>query len=201
MNEKIIRKSLAEHIADDFEVSIISGSLHPGQRVIENVICKTYGVSRAPVREAFQILESRGLVLRELRKGTTVAPMTSSQMADMWRIRASIEGLGMSLAVRNRAPELLEKLRKLHEKMVHAAEKERSAVYHKLNRRFHELIVNACGNEGLIQLIRNLDKRTLRYRMTTVAGPGWMDDSIKMHAAVLAFFGSGDAEAAERIRK
>jgi DNA-binding GntR family transcriptional regulator len=174
MDELIRQKSLAEHIVEDLEQKIIDRTLQPGQRIVEEGLCKAFGVSRSPVREAFQILESRGFVVREPRKG---------------------------VSVRKRTPEFLIKLKKMHEQMIRAAEKNNGTTYQNLNQKFHELIVAASDNPRLIQLIRNFDKQTMRYRLTVMSGPGWMDNSMKLHAAIVEAAEAGDAEAAERIRK
>jgi len=201
MDELIRQKSLAEHIVEDLERKIIDRTLRPGQRIIEEGLCKAFGVSRSPVREAFQILESRGFVVREPRKGISVARITPQEAEDIYRIRASLDGLATSLAVRRRTPEFLVKLKKMHEQMIRAAEKNNGTTYQNLNRKFHELIISNSGNPRLIQLIRNFDKQTTRYRLTVMSGPGWMDNSTKLHTAIVKAIGAGDAEAAERIRK
>ena len=63
------------------------------------------------------------------------------------------------------------------------------------------MIITACGNERLIQLIRNFDKQTTRYRLAIMSRPGWMENSAKLHAEIVAAIETGDADAAERIRK
>lgn len=201
MDELIRQKSLAEHIVEDLEKKIVDGTLQPGQRIIEEALCKTLGVSRSPVREAFQILESRGFVVREPRKGISVARSTQREAEDIYRIRASLDGLATSLAAEKQTPELLKKLKKMHEQMIRAAEKDNVAAYQQLNEKFHECVINACDNQRLIQLIRNFDKQTIRYRMTVSSGPGWMRNSTKIHAAIIDSFEAGDAAAAERIRR
>ena len=201
MDELIKQKSLAEHIVEELEKKIVDGALQPGQRIIEEALCKTLGVSRSPVREAFQILESRGFVVREPRKGISVARSTQREAEDIYRIRASLDGLATSLAVEKQTPEFLKKLKKMHEQMIRAAEKENAAAYQQLNEKFHGLLINACENPRLIQLIQNFDKQTIRYRMAVSSGPGWMRNSTKIHAAIIVSFEAGDAEAAERIRK
>ena len=201
MGELIRHRSLAEHIVEDLEKKIIDRTLKPGQRIIEEVLCRTFGVSRSPVREAFQILESRGFVHREPRKGISVVKITRREAEDIYRIRASLEGLAMSLAVRNQTPQFMAKLRKMHEQMVKTAAKGNGSTYHQQNNKFHELIVSACGNPRLIELISNFDKQTARYRLAAVSVPGWMESSTKIHAAIIASFESGDAEEAGRIRR
>jgi DNA-binding GntR family transcriptional regulator len=201
MDGLIKQKSLAEHIVEDLEQKIIIRALKPGQRIIEETLCKMFGVSRSPVREAFQILESRGFVVREPRKGISVAKITQQEAEDIYRIRASLDGLATSLAVLRQTPQLLKKLKAMHAQMIRAAEKENYAAYQNLNYKFHELIVNASENERLTQLIRNFDKQTMRYRLTVSNSPGWIANSTKIHAALIAAFELGDAEEAERIRK
>lgn len=201
MDELIRQKSLAEHIVEDLEQKIVARTLKPGQRIIEEGLCKAFGVSRSPVREAFQILESRGFVVREPRKGISVAKITQREAEDIYRIRASLDGLATSLAVRRRTPEFVKKIVKLHEQMIRASEKGSGSTYHNLNQKFHDLIISACGNERLIQLIRNFDKQTMRYRLAVMNRPDWMENSTKLHAAIVAAIETGDAEAAETIRR
>jgi DNA-binding GntR family transcriptional regulator len=201
MSERIKHKSLAEHIVQELEAKIIDETLTPGQRIIEETLCKTFKVSHSPVREALQILESRGFVVREPRRGFTVVRITLQEVEHIYRIRASIEGLAMSLAVRYRTPKLLDKLTRMHEKMILVAEKGNDKVYQGLNHKFHEIIVSACGNPRLIQLIRTFDRQTARYRVAVMIGPGWMENSTHIHKAIIAAFETGDAEAAERIRR
>lgn len=201
MEGRINQKSLAEHIVEDLEQKIIAGVLPPGQRIIEEALCKTYGVSRSPVREAFHILESQGFVIREPRRGISVAKITPREADEIYRIRASLEGLAMSLAVQNQTPELLKKLKELHHQMMRAADTKTPATYHKLNQRFHDLIIGACNSPRLIQLIHSFDKQTMRYRLAVTHAPRWMASSTRIHADLIAAFDAGDAEAAERIRR
>jgi DNA-binding GntR family transcriptional regulator len=201
MNELIRQKSLAEHIVEDLEQKIIARTLKPGQRIIEESLCKTFGVSRSPVREAFQILESRGFVVREPRRGISVAKITPQEADDIYRIRAGLEGLALSLAVQKQTPVFFKKLKTIHAQMIRASVNENVKTYNNLNQKFHELIIIACGNPRLIQLIRNFDKQTIRYRLAIVNSPGWMENSTRIHAAIIAAFEAGDADEAERIRK
>ncbi len=201
MDERIKQKSLPEHVAEELERRILDGTLKPGQRLIEQELCATLGVSRSPVREALQVLESQGFVVREPRKGVTVAKATHREGEQIYQIRACLEGLATSLAVQNRTPELMQALRAVHQQMVRAAEKKKLDVYQRLNQQFHDLIIGACQSPRLIQLIRNFDKQTLRYRLAVMTAPAWMLKSTRLHAATIASFEAGDADAAERLRR
>ena len=201
MSERIKHKSLAEHIVQELEAKIIDETFMPGQRIVEETLCKTFKVSHSPVREALQILESRGFLVREPRRGFTVVRITIEEVEHIYRIRASLEGLAMSLAVLYRTPKLLSKLMRMHEKMILVAEEGKDKVYQGLNYKFHEMIVSACGNPRLIQLIRTFDRQSARYRVAVMIGPGWMENSARIHKAIITAFEAGDADAAERIRR
>jgi DNA-binding GntR family transcriptional regulator len=104
MDKLTSHKSLAENIVEDLEQKIFAGKLKPGQRIIEDPICEAFGVSRSPVREAFQILEKRGLVVREPRKGISVTKVERQEAENYYRIRYVLEGLAISLTVQNQRP-------------------------------------------------------------------------------------------------
>jgi DNA-binding GntR family transcriptional regulator len=201
MDKLTNHKSLAEHIVEDLEQKIFAGKLKPGQRIIEDPICEAFGVSRSPVREAFQILASRGLVVREPRKGISVATIKRQEAENYYRIRYVLEGLAVSLAVQRQTPELVKKLKMFHAKMIEVSVTGNHSAYRKLNQQFHELIMNDCGNPQLIQMIYTLRRHMTLLRMAVTNSPGWMESSTKIHEALIAAIEAGDAEAAEQIRK
>jgi len=201
MKNIINHKSLVEHIFQDLENKIIAGALKPGQRVVEEELCRSFGVSRSPVREALRILESQGFVQREPRRGVTVTKISSKEAEDIYTIRARLDSLALYLAIKRNKPDVVPKLKKLHEKMLAVAEGNNVNEYFKLNQKFHELIFRESDNQRLIKLLETFDKQTLRYRRMVVHAPGWMQDSIKNHESIIHWFETGDLEHAEKIRK
>jgi DNA-binding GntR family transcriptional regulator len=200
--ESIIKhESLVEKIVLEIEKKILDGSLKPGERIIEEALCRTLGVSRSPLREAFRILESRGFVTREPRKGISIAQITPEEADEIYVIRANLESLATFLAVKKQDPDVLKKLKKLHQQMVDVAKKGNTGAYFNLNLKFHDTLIGACGNKRLIQLIETFSKQTMRYRLEAVAIKGWMQSSVEVHEAILESFASGDAKKAELIRK
>src|SRR5512139_1445768 len=74
-------KSIVDHTAKALEDMIVKGKLKPGQKVKELEISTRLGISRPPLREAFKILESEGLVRREPRRGVFVSELKDR---DIW---------------------------------------------------------------------------------------------------------------------
>jgi len=198
----IKQKSLTEYIIQDLEKKIIDGTLKPGERIIEESICKVFGVSRSPVREAFRILESQGLVSRKPRKGVTVTRIAPKEAEDIYRIRANLESLATYLAVKKQNPKVLKELKRIHEKMIALAKENKiTAAYFNLNLSFHATLVNACENQRLIQMIQTFVKQTKRYRIEVLSMPGRIKHSLENHEKIIRSFESGDAKGAEKMRK
>ncbi len=201
MENFIAHRSLVEQIVEGLERKILDGTFKPGERIIESAVCATLGVSRSPVREAFRILENEGFLVSRPRKGISVVSVTADEMRDIYQIRGSLESLAVSLAVEKRDPVVLDKLKRLHRRMIQVAEKSNTKAYFTLNLQFHETLIEACGNRRLIQLINTFVKQTMRYRFEVLSLPGWTARSVQCHGEILEFFESGDAEGAARARR
>lgn len=194
-------KSLVTFITEDLEEKILDGKLKPGQRLIEAELCKVYGVSQSPLREALRMLESNGYVVHEPRKGVTVTPIDLEDIEEIYRIRANLESLAHYLAVRKYDPNVLAQLRKLQAQMIDAVNKNNVKTYFVLNLKFHEIIINACRNQRLIHMIQNFVKQTRRYRIDILKKPERLKRSLEIHEKIIQSFEERDAEKAEKIRK
>jgi DNA-binding GntR family transcriptional regulator len=84
--------SFPEHVRRLLERQIIAGSLRPGQRVTEDDLARSIGVSRTPVREAMRGLEAQGLITRWRGRGAFVARrMTAEEASALYQVRESLE--------------------------------------------------------------------------------------------------------------
>lgn len=106
-------RSLAEDAADRIRESILSGSFRPGEHLVEARIAQQLNVSRGPVREAFKLLRSEGLVEEEPRRGTFVVRLEADDVREIYQLRAAIEGQAARLLAETHPPEALDELRRL----------------------------------------------------------------------------------------
>ncbi len=207
MEQKILKtrplghKSLVSAIVESIEEQILTGELKPGERIAEQKLCEQLEVSRSPVREAFIVLENQGFLVKQARKGVTVAMATLKEAVDAYTIRANLESLATYLAVKNNRPGLVEELKVLNREVEDACYVGDKKEYYRLNDQFHETIINECGNEKLIQMLTVFSKQTARYRKEVLSFPGRMEESLKKHDILIRSLESGDAEGAEKIRK
>src|SRR5690606_12292208 len=103
-------KPLRELVFEVLREAIITGKLRPGERLMEVQLAEELGVSRTPVREAIRKLELEGLVLMIPRRGAYVAEISMKDIADVFEIRAALEGLAAQLAAERCTPEEIENL-------------------------------------------------------------------------------------------
>lgn len=202
MKTHIKQKSLADYIIQDLEDKINKDILKPGERIVEETLCKAFGVSRSPVREALRTLESQGYVVREPRKGVSIARVTAKEIEDIYRIRANLESLAVYLAVKKQDPKVLQELNKINGKMIELAKESKVLdAYFNLNLKFHKTLVDACDNKRLIQMIDTFVKQTKRFRLQILSTPGRIGASLKNHEMIIRSFEAGDAKKAELLRK
>ena len=84
--------------------AIDSGIYRPGDRLVESELAERFGVSRTPIREALQRLETQSMLSRTGRS-LIVASLDHNQMAELYAVRAELEGLAARLAAQHASPE------------------------------------------------------------------------------------------------
>lgn len=102
--------SLQERVYAILRDWIISGELKPNDSLNANQLSKQLNVSRTPVRDAVNKLVSVGLAVKEVHKEAKVADFMSDEMYEIFRLRASMEGIAASSAARYMTDEQKEQL-------------------------------------------------------------------------------------------
>ena len=80
--------------------AIESGLYQPGDRLVESELAERLGVSRTPVREALQRLETQSMLTRDGRS-LIVASLDHNQLTELYAVRTELEGLAARLAARH----------------------------------------------------------------------------------------------------
>jgi GntR family transcriptional regulator of vanillate catabolism len=137
---------------------ILKGEFAPGERLAEVTLASRLGVSRTPVRVALATLEREGLVAPSGSVGYVMRRFTRKEIQDAIDVRGHLEGMAARLVAEQGAgAELLQGLRDcvrdgdaLFEREGHELD---YAAYSEMNNRFHDLIVQGCGNAALARAI------------------------------------------------
>ena len=174
--------------------AIEDGTFRPGARLVENELAERFGVSRTPVREALQRLETQGLVARDGRS-LIVASLDHSQMAELYVVRAQLEGLAARLAARHAAAEEVRVLKRL-------ARDDRALLgdpkaLARANRRFHGQIHLASHNRFLVQQLDLVHRSMALMAETSLAVDGRGAEALDEHDRIVAAIAARDEDAAE----
>lgn len=156
--------STTDRVCAELRRLIISGSFAPGQALNEKTVADQLGVSRSPVREAFQRLVTERLLLSERNKSVTVNKFTDSDIQEIYDARIAIESHAArrvikdgAAAVDRTAEQLERELLALHEQL---GDGDRLAVA-QADLAFHRALVECGGNARLAAAYELLSAETL----------------------------------------
>lgn len=191
--------TLRERIVEFIKDSVISGRLKPGERVPEQEIAESFGISRTPIREAFRQLESEGFITVTPRKGAVVSPITDRDVREFYAIKSLLEGFAARTSCQTLTPKEIKRLDSLNAQMKRHADRDDVKGFFKLDNQFHDTFLKACGNEKLCALVHHLVQQFERFRITALSLPGRMKDSVKQHDEIIDAFRKKDAGLVERL--
>ncbi len=154
--------SLKKYVYEYISKKIQDGTLAPNQKINEQQICDELQVSRTPVREALIQLSCEGFLVNEPRKGFRVKPMTLDDAKNLYTIIGTLDALAASLALEKIDDEDLKKMDELVAKMDEAISRNSYDDYYKLQLEFHNIYLNKCGNDELINMLDLLKMRFLK---------------------------------------
>ena len=175
--------------------AIDTGIYKPGDRLVESELADRFGVSRTPIREALQRLETQSLLTRDGRS-LIVASLDHSQLAELYVVRGELEGLAARLAARHATPEEVRVLRDMLD-ADHALVNDPHAMS-RANRRLHKQIHLASHNRFLVQQLDLVHRSMALLASTSIAADGRSQDTLKEHAMIVEAIEAGDGEAADR---
>ncbi|MER7948517.1 GntR family transcriptional regulator [Streptomyces sp. NPDC096079] len=192
--------SLRERVYVELRERIIEGDYPAGLRLVEREIADELRVSRVPVREAMQRLESEGFLSVQPRRGSVVAEFGPEDAAYLFDVRENLEGLAARLAARHAGAERLRDLEKLLARARRAAESGRLREAVSLNADFHRRIVEFSGNPLLVDLMAPLDSRLRRlFRLTSAQSDG--EPMCGAHERLFEALRDRDEDAAEALAR
>jgi len=174
--------------------AIEAGIYKPGSRLVEAELAERLGVSRTPVREALQRLETQGMVSRDGRS-LIVASLDHNQLAELYVVRAELEGLAARLAARHASDEEIAVLRAMVDDDRWLLGGDPRAMS-RANKRFHKQMHLASHNRFLVQQL-DLVRRSMALMATTsLAAEGRDEVALAEHDSIVQAIEARDGDAA-----
>lgn len=169
------------------------GIYKPGDRLVESDLAERFGVSRTPIREALQRLETQSLLARDGRS-LIVSSLDHNQMAELYVVRTELEGLAARLAARHATREEVRVLQDMVDRDRKLVE-DPSALA-RSNRRFHKQIHLASHNRYLVQQLDLVHRSMALMATTSIAAEGRGSDTLVEHQAIVDAIRSRDEDGA-----
>lgn len=191
----------ADMIADELEELVFSGEFGDGDRLDEVKLAAQFGVSRTPLREAFQRLVASGLAEQIPRRGVFVRQPGPVELMEMFETMAEIEGVCGRLAALRISEQAIEVLAEANKRCQQAIDDSDVDAYYRENEVFHHFIYQQSGNAFLEQEALRLHRRLKPFRRHQLRLRGRMAQSMSEHEDIVAALKAGTPEvAAEALR-
>jgi DNA-binding GntR family transcriptional regulator len=157
-------RTKAEAAYQELAARILDGSMQPGSTVRQETLASALGVSITPLREALRRLESNGLVILEAHRTLTVAPLSATEVRELYAVRLQLDPFAAGLAAEKASVAALDRIGALAARPLKTTARGRL----KANREFHQAIYYSAGNAALAEMLDRLWDRTDRYRIIVV---------------------------------
>ncbi|PYU56338.1 MAG: hypothetical protein DMG55_24385 [Acidobacteria bacterium] len=195
---------LVKHdLADRLRTEIMNGSLPRGVRIVEGKWAKKFGVAQGSIREAINILALEGFVKKESGRSARVVHLTEKDVAQLYELRGTLEGLAARLAAQVRPD--LSKIQFAVDSMRHAANEGNCEALLQHDLHFHLGLCELSGNPFIVEQSRRLLVPFFAFVGMRVAASGqttspW-DKDLEAHQRIIDLVREAEGEVAEQYVK
>jgi DNA-binding GntR family transcriptional regulator len=193
-----VRERVYEHI----RTSILSGCLNPGEKLTEEHLAKTLGVSRTPVREALHKLESERLIKVRKKRGFVVSRDSKEEVEEIFELRSILEGYALRVISETVLEETLHRLERFIQNAEESLKRKRIEDVFKWNTRFHDTLHELIAYKTRLHgLIVNMRRYVLRHRKDTLRYLDGGRRSVEGHKKIVMALKLRDPDLCERVMR
>jgi len=192
---------LSKKVYRVLKFKIIKGSFKPGEKLLEGRIAKQLGVSRTPVREGLRQLAAAGFVKMNPNQAVVVSNVSFKDIHEVLQIRGVLEGLAARLTTALITEGKINELEVYNKNMEKYISQNNILAFGKESDKFHELILDICGNSRVVQIRKNLANQIYRFRNISLHIPGRLESALKEHREIIEAIKQRDAEKADTLSK
>lgn len=193
---------IAAYVLRALRIAIITHSVQPGEMLSEQEIAKRFEISRQPVREAFIKLSEAGLVRVLPQRGTQVARISMTAVADARFVRQAVEIAIADEAARqitDAGRRALDRHLAEQEALARLETTEREAAraqFYFLDEAFHAELAQIAERPAAWKLLENVKAQMDRVRFLAVELISPLDRIITQHRAIAEAVKAGQGERA-----
>lgn len=179
---KVHRKTLNQIVYESIKNSIICGEIKPGTKLAEVTVARQLSVSPTPVREAFRMLATEGLVRIEPWKGAVVQSVSDNDALDTTLCRSALERLALELWFERKTDEDIDRLEEIH-RCFQESDNEMDFLH--WSHEFHGIWIRGSGNCRLISMLDSMNDSMLHGRFLARQNKDHWPRSFAEHALLI----------------
>jgi DNA-binding GntR family transcriptional regulator len=191
--------SRSEFVFASLRDAIWDGRFAPGERIPEEEIARSLGVSRTPVREALRRLQERGMLTVGAGRTLVVAELSQQQVLELYAMREILEGSAARFAAQHANETEIDILNRLLGEFDKHRDNPRMLV--SLNRRFHRAICEAAHNRYLIATLDGMHDALALLNSNTFRVPNRRSESDAEHARIVRAIERRNPDEAEKAAR
>jgi DNA-binding GntR family transcriptional regulator len=184
-----------EIVADAIRKAILRGTFKPGEKLDQQELADSLGVSRSPVREALRTLAAEDLVTNIPHRGATVTQRSKDELQELLFMRLLLEGAAIQRAVPALQPTHLHRLEDIIAKAKQTSEYEELL---QLNNDFHKTIYSAFKQPYLIDVIQSMRNKVAPYNRIYLDVPKGKEKAWADHVRIYDACAQGNEKQAKK---
>lgn len=197
LTARFVVYTLPEQIAEQIAKAIVDETFVPGQRLKEGELSAIFGVSRASIREALRLIETRGLVRIEPRRGARVTQLSAAEVDDLYEIRSSLLGLAARRVAARRERFPVPEAEELVHRLEQCATQPTHGKYFESAYALSNLIAQQAGSQRLFALIQSFSQQVARYTRLSLKSVDRRKKSVQNWKRLVAAIKAGEPVKAE----
>lgn len=181
------------------ENMILTGTFKPRERLIEAALSEMFGVSRYKVRDAFKVLETKGLVTVTPFRGVVVSELGRQEVEELFVIRAALEQVALRLSTQNTTTVDIKVLRKMVKKIEDAHHDDDFVAMVAADTNFHDYVFQMSRNKTLRRMINDLRNRCHIIRYSAWSSPTILQQVMEEHRLIVDAIEARDVAALNEL--
>ena len=182
----------------EFENAILSGYFRPRERLVERDLLAHFNVSRTVIREVLKMLEGKGLVKTTPYRGAVVVDLDVEEVEEVYFLRGKLEAIAAALVIKHITPKEIRHLKKLCRELEKHLRNRTDQMIEKDNA-FHRALFRPSKNRCLNDMIDYLSTKAHMVKFNAWSLPSGVEQSIRVHRAMMEALERQDEKAFERL--
>ncbi|MGD8520892.1 MAG: GntR family transcriptional regulator [Desulfobacterales bacterium] len=183
------------------ENMILTGVFQPRERLVELKLSEDLGVSRFWIRDAFKILETKGLIKLVPYKGAVVCDLDEQEIEDIFEVRSELDALATRKAAENIKKSDINVLTRMAKQFEDSVRRTDFGEMISANENFHDYIYRLSKNPTLVKMINQLQARGHILRYHAWSSPDTIQKIQKEHKLFIKALENNDSELLDKLAR